>query len=216
MIIYSIFQSIEGEVNSRGIGAMTTFIRFAGCHASCPFCDTEYAKNPNSGKDMEVVEIMDLVSKYNCTNVTITGGEPLEQMDGFIELVSNLVNSGYNVSVETNGFHLFSRSLYPFNMVNWIVDIKTFGPMYLSHYMAMNLTRSDFLKMVIGSRDEFREACNRKLGLQNRGIQARFAFSPEFGKVTPDQLVKWMKEFNQQDAVLNIQLHKIISLTEDN
>jgi 7-carboxy-7-deazaguanine synthase len=214
--IYSIFQSVEGEVNARGIGAMTVFIRFAGCHATCTFCDTTYAKDPASGRVMSVSEVMEEVSKYNCPNVTITGGEPMEQYDELCNLLHALDANQYNVSVETNGLHSFWRRNAPMIHATFVVDIKNEGFMALSRIVNMGLTSSDILKMVVGSEADFAVACTRKRELQERGVKARFAFSPEFGKVDPDRILSWMKKYDQNDAILNFQAHKVLNLTENN
>lgn len=216
MRIYSIFQSVDGEVNSRGMGAMTTFIRFAGCSAQCSFCDTEYAKDKNSGVEMTVEEVMKKVSRFECNNVTITGGEPLEQPGALLELLFSLTENQYNVSIETNGFHPFTKSMHPYNKVNWVVDIKKEGKPYKPTFVAMCLTYKDYIKQVVGSKSDFVVACAKKRELQNDGVRATFAFSPEYGKVTPDELVKWMKEYKEFDSVLNVQLHKVLNLSEDN
>jgi 7-carboxy-7-deazaguanine synthase len=212
--IYSIFSSVDGEVNNRGIGAMTTFVRFAGCSAACSFCDTDYAKSRNSGTEQTVDEVMHSISSFNCKNVTITGGEPFEQRHALATLVYSLYRSGYNISVETNGIHQFSKELVPWMFASWVVDIKKEYPASLQMYMDMHLCKNDFIKMVVGTPVDFQCAIRRKYDLQLRGVKATFAFSPEYGVLTPDVLLGWMKQYRQTDAVLNIQLHKILNLTE--
>lgn len=215
MRIFSIFQSINGEVNVAGMGSMTTFVRFAGCSANCDFCDTLYAKDHFSGTDMSVDEVLHEVAKQNCNNVMITGGEPMEQKSDLYLLLHNLVENGYRVTVETNGEHLFHKQRFPCTLVNWVVDIKPKSDT-MSRYIEMNLGGNDYLKQVVGSKEQFEDAILKKNVLQAHGVRAVFAFSPEYGKVTPDELVMWMKDAGQHDAVLNIQLHKILNLTEAN
>jgi 7-carboxy-7-deazaguanine synthase len=163
---------------------------------------------------MSADDVLREVAKLGCTNVSITGGEPMEQYNELCDLLVLLTAEEYNVSIETNGLHSFVRYAFPLNKANFVVDLKKDGPMFISKYVNMGLTEKDFIKIVIGSYEEMYEACSRKKELQDRGVRARFAFSPEFGKVDPNVLLIWMKEFKQMDAVLNFQAHKILNLIE--
>lgn len=216
MRIYSIFNSVNGEVNKHGIGSMTTFIRFAGCSTACPFCDTEYAKSKDSGQEMSVGDILNRLRELSATRVTITGGEPLEQRDDLEKLLSTLHRFGYPVTVETNGQHLFNKDAWVYSTANWVVDIKMFDAFPVERYARMNLERDDYIKMVIGSMDEFYLAVSIKNELQKMKCRATFAFSPMYGQITPNILLQAMMKTHQTDAVLNVQLHKICSLEEAN
>src|ERR687897_902613 len=56
-----IFTSIEGE--GPYFGTKTIFVRMAGCHLNCHWCDTTYALAMNSGKSYSVDEVKDLIIK---------------------------------------------------------------------------------------------------------------------------------------------------------
>src|SRR5919199_4082615 len=82
-----IFTSIEGE----GIlfGTKTMFVRMAGCHLGCIWCDTEYALPINSGYSCTLESVKDEISKElqpNTYKVNFTGGEPLLQHDAVADL----------------------------------------------------------------------------------------------------------------------------------
>ena len=70
LIINEIFYSIQGESLSAGLP--TIFIRLTGCPLRCQYCDTSYAFT--EGRKMSFQEIIDDIKKYNCKNITITGG----------------------------------------------------------------------------------------------------------------------------------------------
>ncbi|MHA2068578.1 MAG: 7-carboxy-7-deazaguanine synthase QueE, partial [Candidatus Thorarchaeota archaeon] len=103
--IYSIFRSIDGEVNRWCQGSMCTFIRFAGCNLNCNWCDTEYARDPRTGCNMGIHEIVQEAQRLKSKRITITGGEPYEQIDELEELVGTLYRNEFNISIETNGSH---------------------------------------------------------------------------------------------------------------
>src|ERR671921_1006268 len=70
-----IFTSIEGE--GPYFGTKTIFVRMAGCHLNCHWCDTTYALAMNSGKSYSVDEVKDLIIKElrpNTYKINFTGG----------------------------------------------------------------------------------------------------------------------------------------------
>ena len=85
LIINEIFHSIQGESLSSGMP--TVFIRLTGCPLRCDYCDTAYAFTEGSKKSFD--EIVSEVEKYNCKNITVTGGEPLSQKNTIL-LINHL------------------------------------------------------------------------------------------------------------------------------
>jgi len=212
MKVYSIFSSVNGEVGPLGIGSPCTFIRFAGCSAGCLWCDTKYAEDPSSGKDMSADDVLREVISRPSKNITITGGEPLEQARSLCVLLGLLATQKYNVTVETNGLHDFDAKDY--GNTHWVVDIKPRLPVSKSRIINMHLRTTDFIKIVVGSYQEFLGMLYTKMQLQFAGVAARFAFSPEYGRVTPNTLLKWIMESKEGDIYLNFQAHKELNLSE--
>jgi len=102
MLVSEIFYSLQGEGIYSGVPSI--FIRTYGCSLSCSLCDSKYAI---SGKDyfsMEVDEITTQIAAgyKNVNHIVITGGEPMIQPD-IEELVRELNNGNYNITIETNG-----------------------------------------------------------------------------------------------------------------
>ena len=96
--ISEIFESIQGE----GVyqGKKQVFVRFFGCNLSCDFCDTELA----SYKELRVDDIINDISFYkDHHSVSLTGGEPLLQIEFLKELAKRLKSEGKTVYLETNG-----------------------------------------------------------------------------------------------------------------
>ena len=210
--VTSIFQSIDGEVNHFHQGRMSTFIRLSTCNLQCTYCDTRHAWNPNTL--MSVESVIAAVQQMEVPKVTITGGEPLLQTNqGLQQLIERLSWMRYNVTIETNGSLFIPPSLLGIRSVKFVMDYKlaSSGMTY-----AMNLAIfeplgiDDFVKFVICDEADFLEAVNIKNQLQQTGCCATFAFSPIHGKFDPAKLVGLMRTHKQHDAVLNLQLHKLI------
>ena len=79
--INEIFWSFQGE-GSR-VGVPSIFLRFAGCSAQCPYCDSKDSWKIDGGASLSIKEILSEIEKYKKkypqSQVVITGGEPLEQ-----------------------------------------------------------------------------------------------------------------------------------------
>lgn len=96
MQIKEIFSSIQGE--GIYVGYRHLFIRLAGCNLQCEYCD----EDGGEGKYLEKTEILDQVmewSKVYHHACSITGGEPLLQVN---ELVKLLPDIPLPIYLETN------------------------------------------------------------------------------------------------------------------
>lgn len=208
MKIYSIFDSIDGEVNFWGQGTQTTFVRLAGCSFGCPFCDTTYATGKNKGVEMSVEEVFDEIRDRGNYKITITGGEPLEQKDELMKLLE-LLKKDHKVTLETNGAHAI-------NSVPWevpiVMDYKVKNPekMILGNFD--ELQEEDFIKFVIENKKDYIHA---KEVVKKNPTQARIFFSPVHGVLEPKTLLKWLKKDKLHHVGLNVQLHKVLDLKED-
>lgn len=118
--VNEVFKSIEGE--GIWVGTPTIFIRLSGCSIKCKTCDTKYAWF--NGKSISVSDLVKYITEnFKRGRVSVTGGEPLDQLKGVIELVSSLKSYGYYpINLETSG-QLFSPSVSVFD--TWSVDLKT-------------------------------------------------------------------------------------------
>lgn len=125
--ISEIFYSIQGE--GINLGRPSIFIRLYYCNLYCSWCDTKYTwenqANAKEGIDyvnMSVEQILEAISKYECKNVVITGGEPLLNQSRLIGLLKVLKEKGYYTEIETNGTIIPKEELIKF------VDLFTVSP----------------------------------------------------------------------------------------
>lgn len=98
--------SIEscGTVDGPGLRYV---IFLQGCPMRCQYCHNPDTWEPGKGDQMTVDEV--LASFYHNTafykngGVTVTGGEPMMQMDFLIELFGKLHEGGYHTCLDTSG-----------------------------------------------------------------------------------------------------------------
>lgn len=201
--INEIFHSIQGE--SSRAGEPCVFIRLTGCNLRCSYCDTEYAFY--DGKSYTIDDIIEVVEKYNCRLVEVTGGEPLLQEDT-LNLMNRLCDDGFEVMLETGG------SL-PVDTVDGrvkiILDMKcpSSGMTKKNLYANLNwIKTTDEVKFVIGNREDYEWSKNvlEEYGVLNK---AAALFSPVFGKLEPSDLAKWILE-DKLNVRFQIQIQKYI------
>jgi len=204
LTINEIYQSIQGE--STFAGERCAFVRLTFCDLRCNYCDTEYAFY--EGKKQTLTEIVDLVEKFECPLVEITGGEPLLQKN-VLPLMSMLCDRGHTVLLETSGAHDISP-VDP--RVHRIMDLKTPGSGEVDKNLWSNidhLTGLDEVKFVIGSREDYDWSVDkiRRFDLTKRCHAV--LFSPIFGRIDPRQIVEWMLA-EKLDVRFQLQMHKFI------
>ena len=206
--INEIYYSVQGE--STHAGRPCIFIRLTYCNLRCSYCDTEYAFY--DGKDMEITDIMSEIKRWDCNLVEVTGGEPLFQ-DECIDLLNELVNSNYEVMLETGGS--LSISDVPKKVVK-IVDFKcpSSGMVKKNLWSIVdNLQAHDEIKFVIGNREDFDWAKDRITEYSLDKI-CTLLFSPTFGEIDPQQIVEWILAENLP-VRMQLQMHKMIWSPEE-
>lgn len=216
--VYSVFPSVDGECNDYGQGALTTFIRLAGCNLRCQYpCDTPNSLSMQAGEPMTIDMVLGQVMRWPIKKVTITGGEPLLQMDPLLLLIRELsVERGFDVSIETNGAVDPGKKLWDlFHFAGClVVDYKlpSSGEEAAMCFPFGTLRPRDYCKFVILDRQDF----DRALAVMNMWgkYPMKIAFSPVWGRLDPKTMVDWMMEAKIPRAILSVQLHKIIQLSE--
>ncbi len=181
--VNEIFQSIQGE--GLKLGILSIFIRFSGCNLKCSFCDT----NHQDYQEMTSVEILNYIiqNKFESKNIILTGGEPVIQ-DNLIELINNLKDKGYTVSMESNGSG--TESIY--NEIDWL----TISPKNYNKNVINNLKFAKEVKIVINEKNnvndvlKFKVPSNVTLILQpESNLKGSFLKCQEIQKILPNSRV---------------------------
>ena len=203
LTISEIFHSIQGE--STLVGLPTVFIRLTGCPLRCSWCDTEYAFS--GGQRLETEDIIKQVSSYDTPYVCVTGGEPLAQKR-CIQLLDQLIENGYTVSLETSG----AVSLANVNdKVITVMDLKApgSGEEQRNLYENINyLDAKDQIKFVIKDRTDYHWA--QKVIKRYKLIdKCEVLLSPVAGVINPADLAQWILD-DKLLVRMQLQLHKIL------
>jgi 7-carboxy-7-deazaguanine synthase len=201
--ITEIFFSIQGETSK--VGLPTVFIRLTGCPLRCQYCDTSYAFY--GGEVMLFEDVIHQVTKFNCKDVCVTGGEPLAQANSK-KLLKDLADLDFQVSLETGG----SISLKEVDeRVKIIMDIKTpdSGEATKNRWENLELLKqTDELKIVICSREDYQWS---KEIIEQYKISEKcpILFSPCAESIDPRDLAEWILT-DQLPIRFQMQIHKIL------
>jgi len=158
--ILEMFQSIQGEGKYAGIKQV--FLRFFECNIHCSWCDT-----PNSIGDtvrhyeeMTVEDVMSAIRtlKSGCQSVSLTGGEPLLQVDFIKALLPELKKEGLKNYLETNGIlpQELSRIIGQVDTISMDFKLPSSTkcqPFWKEHeeFLRLAVERDVFIKAVITS-----------------------------------------------------------------
>lgn len=201
--ITEIFYSLQGE--ARNVGLPTVFIRLTGCPLRCGYCDTAYAFS--GGEWMDIGDIVAQTRQYNTPYVTVTGGEPLAQKN-CLDLLKQLCDEGYDVSLETSGAILVEK-VDP--RVIKVIDVKTPASTEEAKNRFENfafLQVDDQVKFVICDEDDY--LWSRQIIEQYQlAEQCEVLFSPSHGQLEATVLADWILR-DQLKVRFQMQLHKYL------
>jgi 7-carboxy-7-deazaguanine synthase len=201
--ITEVFYSLQGESNT--VGIPTVFIRLTGCPLRCVYCDTAYAFS--GGKRIEIAEIIVQAEQYGSKYITVTGGEPLAQPACF-ELITQLLDKGFIVSLETSG--AIDVSSVDHRAVK-VMDLKTPSSGELSKNIYQNihfLNTKDQVKFVIGNDEDYAWSKAALVEYELLG-RCEILFSPMMGEQDPTGLAEKILQ-DRLHVRFQIQLHKLL------
>ncbi len=201
--VTEIFHSIQGE--STHAGEPCVFVRLTGCPLRCTWCDTAYAFH--GGDEMSLDAVVDRVTRYGCSLVEVTGGEPLAQ-SAAPALITRLCEEGFEVLLETSG----AIDIAPVDArAAVILDVKCPGSAMQDRMCWDNLRHlrpKDQVKFVIGDRGDYDWAVDvvKRYHLAER---CPVLFSPVFGGQALRPLAEWILQ-DRLPVRFQVQLHKFI------
>lgn len=209
--VVEIFESINGE--GMRAGELAVFVRLQSCNLNCSYCDTKWANEKDAPYTlMTKEEIFEKIRLSGIRNVTLTGGEPLlaENVD---ELISYLQgNEGIRVEIETNGSIALDKFAALDKRPVFTMDYKLPASgmeKFMKEENFAFLKKDDSVKFVSSDRNDLERGREliEKYELTKR---CHVLYSPVFGKIDPEEIVKFLKEYRMNDVRLQIQMHKVI------
>ncbi len=216
--LIELYRSVQGESSFAGVPCI--FVRLAGCNLRCSWCDSEYTftgGRPFTNDDI----FREIEALQPCKLIEFTGGEPMLQARELLPFMQRLLDSGYQLMIETSG----ERALADVpKAVHKIIDVKCPGSGMAGTFRMENLdalTPNDEVKFVLLDRADYEFARDF---IHRHDLAARcghILLSPAFLKapseersadnlaLEPRLLVDWMLA-DGLPARLSLQIHKFI------
>ena len=201
--LFEIFTSVEGE----GIlyGTKTMFVRLAGCPFTCFYCDTLDALPMDSGNEYAIEDACNLIEKNlekNTYKVNFTGGEPLVQTEGVIEMAKYVKSKNIPTYLESSCYdsEKFSQVL-PF--IDFIkIEFKTPEAKFVdeNHYsklienaleclrISVDSKKITYIKIVVSEKtkpEDFQELLDKIFNIISKKDLAGFIIQPTYGIAEP-------------------------------
>lgn len=200
------------------------YSKYPECH-----CDSLYSlekDNPNA-VTMTVGEILEEIKKFDCKNISITGGEPLMHQRELFALLDflyyeddyDLPASNYDITIETNGSYDIRPLKKKYPLVHIIGDWKckvAFGENANKKMFRENLLQyrfSDALKFVV-TKDDFPEVIEVLEGSQVYK-RTNVYISPAWGCVDLKDVVDFVIENRKYNLRYSLQQHKMFLLSAE-
>lgn len=209
--VVEIFESINGE--GMRAGELAVFVRMRDCNLHCSYCDTAWACEKEAPCTlMSEEDICKRILESGIKNVTLTGGEPLLQPDIKILLQRLTAEETLRLEIETNG----SIDVAPYRKLRrspvFTLDYKLPGSgmedqMCLDNFRSV--TPPDTVKFVVSNdRDLIR--AREIIGEYELPMRCHVIFSAVYGRISPKEIVAFMRRYCLNDVRLQLQMHKLI------
>lgn len=180
--------SIEtfGTVDGPGIRYV---IFLQGCQFRCAYCHNPDTWNFDGGKEYSVDELVEDICKYKryIEGVTVSGGEPLLQIDFLIELFTRVKNEGLTTCIDTNGGVFDKSNLKLMQRLNLLMSVTDLFMVDIKH-----IDNDEHIKLTGKTNTNVLEF-TQYLDSNDKSIWLRYVLVPTIND-SKDTLLRW-KEF---------------------
>lgn len=210
LLVNEICDTFSGEIGDFPQGCPITLIRLQGCNMNCPWCDAKQSI-PYEGGMLIDTHTMGRFLQSSYYPILITGGEPLLQKSGIIELCQFIKDSGINrsIQIETNGTQELSGLD---GKVSFVVDHKICYEDQMDFNQLSLLGKRDWVKIVVNDAPQIQ----RLPEILNDLVGYCLDVKPRFAVTSTNE--KYYSEIcdlvldKQLPIVVNLQLHKYLQV----
>lgn len=106
---------------------LRTSLYLAGCAHQCPGCHNPQSWPFDAGEDWPIDELIDRIEE-NDFDVTLSGGDPLYQIDGVVELCRRIKERGRNIWLYTGFTYEQVKESPTLSQILPYIDVMVDGP----------------------------------------------------------------------------------------
>lgn len=168
-----------------------------GCNFRCLYCQNPDTQSVIGGKETSTQEILDLLERQKPYfkkkgGLTVSGGEPLLQRHGLIELFTEAKNKGFHTALDTNGSILDDASKKLLEVTDLVLlDVKHIDSVW--HQKVTSASNNIVLKFA-----QYREKMGKPMWL-------RYVLVPGFTDQKPF-LHKWGEHFRDYKNIERVEI----------
>ena len=222
------YTSTQGE--GPRVGALTQFVRFAGCNLRCPLwpCDSQFAIDPKLYRDEQrqvypnvlAQEIIQMSKETGAQNICLTGGEPFlqngESLEELVRVLARHSTSRFSIEAFTNGTYeipewAFELGIHP--VMDWKLPgsgEKTFLASRSRNVRQMQRNSMGCVKFTVKDVEDFSVAVQvyeTMIKDFDVPVYVGAVWSDTWG---PKDVLRLMKLHKVSDWRLNVQVHNFI------
>lgn len=190
-----------GTVDGPGI-RYVIFVK--GCPLRCLYCHNPDTWTMDNAKQYEPDDIVRLINKYRAYyvngGVTISGGEPLLQIDFLIDLCKKIKENNYHVAIDTSG------AVYDENNKELVEKIKTLNKYVDLYLLDIKHINNEKHKMLTSKGNVNILSFARFLDRENKKMWIRHVIVPTIN--LDDESLKETKKFI--DTLKNVEKVEIL------
>lgn len=192
--------SIEtfGTVDGPGIRYV---VFMQGCPLRCAYCHNPDTWNIAGGKEISVDELVEDVSKYvrYIDGVTLSGGEPLIQIDFVIELFEKIKSMGLTTCIDTSGIVYDKDNLEFMEKLNKLINVCDLVMLDIKHI------DNEKHKSLTGKENVSVLEFAKYLDERNIDMWLRYVLVPGIND-DDETLIKWREFADELKSVKKIEL----------
>ncbi len=181
-----------------------------GCLLRCQYCHNADTWKIGNGKEMTVQEIMDDVLSYlpffeaSGGGITVSGGEPLLQMDFLIELFKECKKHGIHTTIDSSGGPFNRRP----NFMEKLDELLQYTDLIL---LDLKLIDSEKHKFITGMTNEHILDFAQYLSEKNIPVWIRHVLVPTLSDFDEDllRLADFIKTLNNVEKIEVLPYHKL-------
>lgn len=201
--IAEIFKSIQGEGVYQGVEQV--FVRFYGCNLKCKFCDTQLTNY----EELEAPELVNKISEFGkgYHSISLTGGEPLLQVDFLKELLPIMKTTGAKVYLETNGilYQELSRVIdfVDITAMDFKLPSSTGMPAFWQEhekFLRAALKKEVFVKVVVLNSTRGKDIHKSINLIRSFNKDIPLVFQPEFSEMKQEELINKLQNYKNLAA----------------
>ena len=189
------FYSIQGEGFHAGKAAY--FLRLGGCDVGCRWCDSKYSWDISAIPPVAIEDILQRIISVGCSDMVITGGEPLLYNVG--PLCNELKKRNIKTYLETSGTYPLSGTF------DWIC----LSPKRQAPPLQEMLSVADELKIIVSDHADFAWAEENAAKVNSA---CHLFLQPEWSKISVvmPQIVEYVLAHTQWKV--SLQMHKYMNI----